>query len=304
VIATVAAHQLLSFRRQRVVWVMLATLLVMTALAGVIGWSSHRTIIGVYGEAVKILGAAGRPAPSNPFVLKPTLSLLSNMMIYITLIGALLALHVGHLSIVDDTGGVGRIVFSRRLSVASYTAGKMTGAGVLLAVTLASCGVVSAVSLWIVNGAVPTGPDLLRVVAFYAVSWMYLAVFVLVGMTGALLAHRRSIGLLGAVGVWLVVTFVVPQFTSGLRPTASLNPITDPVSTSQTFFRITSRGRPFSLVEQYKQFSGRMLETAPAESTAHTVMRLAPLVGSMAVLAAVCFVLVRHHDYSGSTTDE
>ena len=39
-IRTVAAQQVTSLRRERVFLALLATLLVMTALAGVIGWSS------------------------------------------------------------------------------------------------------------------------------------------------------------------------------------------------------------------------------------------------------------------------
>ena len=78
-IATIASHQLLALRRQRIFLALLATLMVMTALAGVIGWLSHDTIVRVYDEAVKALAADGQPAPPNPFDLKPTLSLLSNM---------------------------------------------------------------------------------------------------------------------------------------------------------------------------------------------------------------------------------
>ena len=75
-----------------------AMLVAVTVMAGVLGWSSHHTIVRVYDEATRLLAAAGQPAPPNPFLLKPTLSLLSNMVIYIPLIGALLALVVGHLT--------------------------------------------------------------------------------------------------------------------------------------------------------------------------------------------------------------
>ena len=90
-IATVASHQVLSLRRQRVFLALLITLLTMAALAGALCWSSHQTIVRVYDEAVKSLAANGQPVPPNPFLLKPTLSLLSNMVVYIPLIGALLA---------------------------------------------------------------------------------------------------------------------------------------------------------------------------------------------------------------------
>ncbi len=304
-ITTIASHQILALRRQRVFIALLGILLAMTALAGVLGWSSHRTIVGVYGEATRLLAAQGQPAPANPFTLKPTLALLSNMVIYIPLIGALLALVLGHLSIADDeAGGVGRLVFSRRVSRNTYLAGKVTGAAAVLAVILASSLVVSATSVWIVNRTVPTIAELGRLGLFYGLSWLYLLAFALIGMIAVLATRSKPIALLSAMGAWLVITFVIPQFTSGLRPTASLNPIIDPVSTSQTFFKVTSKARPFSVVEQYKTVSGRILETAPSEPMAQTIARTLPLALLAIVLIAIAAVLLSHHDFSRGAGDE
>lgn len=303
-IATVASHQVLSLRRQRVFLAMLATLLTMTALAGVLGWSSHQTILRVYDEAVKLLASTGKPAPPNPFLLKPTLSLLSNMVVYVPLIGALLALIVGHLSIVDDeTNGTGRLVFSRQISRTSYVLGKIASAAVVLAVVLAASLLVSVAALLVVNRTI-AGADLGRLLLFYGLSWLYLMVFALIGMVTVLMTRRRSIALLSAMGAWLVITFVIPQFTSGLRPTQSLNPITDPASTSQTFFKITSKLRPYSIVEQYKETSGRILQTASAESLGQTIQRVLPIAGLAVVLALLTIRLVQHHDFSRSANSE
>jgi ABC-type transport system involved in multi-copper enzyme maturation permease subunit len=304
VIAIVASHQVLSLRRQRVFLAMLATLLTMTALAGVLGWSSHQTIVRVYDEAVKLLASTGKPAPPNPFLLKPTLSLLSNMVVYIPLIGALLALIVGHLSIVDDeTNGTGRLVFSRQISRTSYVLGKIVSAAVVLAVVLAASLAVSVAALLVVNRTI-AGADLGRLVMFYGLSWLYLMVFALIGMVTVLMTRRRSIALLSAMGAWLVITFVIPQFTSGLRPTQSLNPITDPASTSQTFFKITSKLQPYSVVEQYKEASGRILQTASAESLAQTIQRVLPIASLAVVLALLTSRLVQRHDFSRSANSE
>ena len=303
-IATIASHQVLSLRRQRVFFALLTTLLTMTALAGVLGWSSHQTIVRVYDEAVKVLASTGKPAPPNPFLLKPTLSLLSNMVVYIPLIGALLALILGHLSIVDDeTNGTGRLVFSRQLTRTSYVLGKIASAAAVLAVVLAASLLVSVASLLVVNHTIAAG-DFGRLGLFYALSWLYLMVFALIGMVTVLMTRRRSIALLSAMGAWLVITFVIPQFTSGLRPTQSLNPITDPASTSQTFFKVTSKLRPYSVVEQYKQASGQILQTATAESVGQTIQRILPIAGLVVVLALVTVRLVQRHDFSRSANSE
>lgn len=304
-IATVAAQQFTSLRRQRIFLALLGTLVAMTAMAGVIGWMSRTTIVRVYDEAVRLLAARGQAAPANPFALKPTLSLLSNMSIYIPLIGALLAVVLGHLSVADDqSNGLGRLIFSRQVTRTSYALGKILSAAAVLALVLTASFGVSVLSLLAVNRAVPTGGELARLGGFYGLSWLYLLLFALVGMVTVLLTRRRSMALLAAMGVWLVLTFAVPQFTSGLRPTTSLNPITDPVSTSQPFFTATAKARPFSISEQYKEASGRILATAPGESGTDTTRRILPLAVSVAALAAATTVLVRRHDFSKGASDE
>lgn len=304
-IATIAAQQITSLRRQRTFVVLLGTLLVMTALAGVLGWSSHQTIVRVYDQAVLLLASQGKPAPPNPFGLKPTLSLLSNMAVYIPLIGALLALLLGHLSLADDqAGGIGRLIFSRPLTRSHYLLGKIAGAAAVLAVVLLASLLVSALSLLIVNSALPSAAELGRLLLFYALSWLYLMVFALIGMVTVLLTRRRSLALLSALGVWLVLTFAIPQFTSGLRPTTSLNPVSEPVSTSQPFFAFTAKARPISVSEQYKEASARILQTAAAEPVTDTVVRVVPLAVLLGGLGLLSLGLVRRHDYSRSIADD
>lgn len=304
-ILTIAVHQVRSLRRQRILLALLVALLVMTALAALIGWSSQRTIARVYTEAVALLAATGQPAPPDPVTLKPTLSMLSNMAIYIPLVGALLALVVGHMSVADDrSDGVGRLVFSRQVSRTSYVLGTLLGTAAMLAAVLAASLAVSAVSLVLLGGRALSVGDVGRLVLFYALSWLYLMLFAVVGMATVMTTSRRSLALLAALGVWLVLTFVVPQFTSGLRPTASLNPVTEPVSTSQPFFNLTARARPFSVSEQYKEASARILATAPAEPVADTVARVAPIASLLGGVGLLTLVLVRRHDYSRSTPGE
>ena len=304
-ISAIAAHQVLVLRRQRTFLGLLLILMVMTALAGVIGWSSQRTVQRVYDLAVPALQSSNQPVPPNPFDAKPTLSLLSNMSIYIPLIGALLALVVGHLSIVgDDAPGIGRLIFSRQVTRSTYLLGKLLGIACVLAVVLTACLVLSAASLALVNGALPTAGELARLVGFFALSYLYLLLFALVGMVTALMTRRTSIALLSALAVWLVVTFVVPQFTFGLRPTASLNPVADVVSTTQRFFAVTATARPLSLAEQYKTATSAVLGTGVAESSGRTALRVLPMLALVLALSLLAARLVGRHDYTTGGRDD
>lgn len=304
-IGVVAAQQLTVLRRQHTVVTVVAVLVAVTVLAGVLGWSSAATITRVYDQAVLLLASQGRPAPPDPLGLKPPLSLLSNMTIYVPVVGALLAIVVGHLSLSDEqTSGVARLLHSRLLTRRDYLLGKLVAVTGLLTAALAASLLVSGVSLVVVNRVFPTPDQLLRLLGFYGLSLLYLVVFALVAMVAVLLTRRRSLALLSALGVWLVVTFVVPQFTSGLRPTASLNPLSVPTGTSQTFFDITSRVRFLSLSEDFKDASGQVLATAAGQPATATVGQVVPLLVVAAALTGLALVLVRRHDYSRSAADE
>lgn len=303
-IATIASHQIVALRRQRVLLVLLTAFVAATALAGVLGWSSQRTIVRVFDEATRQLAATGAPAPPNPFLLKPNLALLSNMVVYVPLLGALFAVVLGHLSIADDENtGIARLIFSRRLSRASYAAGKILSLAVVLAGVLLASLAVSLIAVVLVNSGI-SGADLGRLTGFYALSWLYLLPFALIGMVTVLMTRSRSLALLSGIGAWLVITFAIPQFTSGLRPTQSLNPITESLGLSQAFFRFTANAQPLSVVEQYKSASGVVLDTAAPEAFTATLFSIAPLVGFVAALAALTFRLIHTHDFSRSAGNE
>ncbi len=299
----VARQQLRSLARSRTFVLMLGILLVMTGLSGFIGWSSHATIIRVYDQTVQTLTAAGKAAPPNPFASKPRLSLLNNMIIYIPLIGSLLAIVIGQRSVTDDRqAGVTRVIFSRPVGRSSYFWGKLAGSAFAGVAIMIACLGLSVVGLGLINQGLPTGSELVRLALFYALSGTYLFLFVLVGMVAALLTRSESLGLFAGVAVWVLVTFATPQFTSGLRPVASLNPVNDPVATSGSpFFKVTSKAKPFAVNEQYKALSTRILTVGSRLQPATSAGQLAPIAAFLLALGAWAHLLVRRQDFSEDT---
>ena len=296
----IARQHVQTLVRRKTFLLMLGVLVLMTALSGVIGWSSHSTILRVYDETVRTLTAAGKTVPPNPFASKPNLSVLNNMIIYVPLIGALLAVVIGHMSMMGDRqAGVSRVIFSRPLDRGSYFWGKVAGSTFVVAVIMASCLVLSIVAVTLINGGFPTASELLQLALFYTLSGAYLLIFVLIGAITALLARSQSMALLAAVAVWVVVTFATPELTSGLRPVASLNPVTDPVTVSSSpFFKVTSEAKPISVNEQYKALSTEILAEKSSPKLGTTAGQLAPIGGFVLLLGGWAYLLVRRHDFS------
>lgn len=302
----IARQHLTTLARRKTFVLMLGVLLLMTALSGLIGWLSHRTIIQAYEETVRTLQAAGKAVPPNPFSDKPRLTVLNNMTIYIPLIGALVAIVVGHLSVMSDRqAGVTRVIFSRPVSRSSYVRGKVAGSALAGGVIMAGCLVLSVVALTLINSSFPSGAELARLTFFYGLSGLYLLLFVLVGMVSALLFRSQSMALFVAIGVWAAMTFASPQFTSGLRPVASLNPITDPVSVNHSaFFRVTSKAKPIAVNEQYKALATRILTAGSPVQPGTTAGQIAPIAGIALLLGLWTGRLIRRRDVSEEGADD
>lgn len=304
--AVIARQHVSALARRQTFVLMLGVLLLMTALSGFIGWSSHSTITRVYEETVRTLAAKGVPAPANPFDSEPRLALLNNMIIYVPVIGALLAIIIGHLSVVDDRyAGVTRVIFSRPVARSSYFWGKLGGGAFAGTVILLACLALSAVTVTLVNGDPPTATELVRLAGFYMLSGLYLLLFVLIGTVTALLTRSGSMALFVAVAVWVLVTFATSQFTSGLRPVASMNPVTDPVTGTQSnFFEVTSKAKPIAVNEQYRTLSTKILTAGSGLDPLDTAGRVAPMVVFALVLGGWAHMLVQRHDFSEERPDD
>lgn len=303
-IVTLTHHQLRSIRRQRTFVMFLGSFVLITTMAALLGYSSSRTIVRVYDEATKLLAETGQPAPPNPFDVTPSLALLSNMTIYVPFIGAILAVVLGHSTVIDDkASGIGRLIFSRPLSRRTYLASKVLAVALALAVVMVVSWTISTVAVLLINGGISPG-DVGRLVTYFALSWAYLFVFVLLGIVTVLLTRQRATALLTALGVWVAITFVLPQVTSGIRPVASLNPLTAPAPAVQSFFQMTSHLRPLSLSEEYKSASATILRTGAGEALGQTLTHTAPVLVAAVALGALCLGLIHRHDYSRSGSDE
>lgn len=300
----VALQQLRSLRRQTVVVAILSLFLLMAMLTALLGWSSRHTVDGVYQVATELLTARGAPVPPSPVGLMPTLGMFANLEVYVPLIGALAAITLGHLAVVDDVaGGIGRLVFSRPISPDQWLLGRLTACGLVLSATTIASIFVTTVSLWFISG-VPSSGAILRLIAFHGLSLVYLMFFASIGALAMVLARRRAIGLVSALGAWMGVTFTLPQLASGLRPTSAFSPVAEPISGADRFFSVTSILRPLSITEQYKQGSAELLQLPQRAAGGSLVSPVIINLIALAVVAAAAMLATRRLDMTvGAAND-
>ncbi|GBE14783.1 ABC-2 family transporter protein [bacterium BMS3Abin14] len=261
-IRTIAGHEFLALRRQKTFALLLCVFLAMTLLSTYIGWSTKHTILRIYAATVQRMAAEGiTEIPVNPFLMTPALSILKNMVIYILLIGSLLAIIVGHSAFIRERrAGVSRILFTKPFDRREFVLGKMGGMLLVLTSVMAASFVISLFSASLISSRLLSFAEILRLFAFYAVSLEYVVVFAMLGFLFSITSKSESLALLSPVIIWIFISFVMPQLSSALDPTMLLNPTSIQAAFPQSHFFTTIREiiAPFSISENYTSM-GRML---------------------------------------------
>ena len=240
--------------------IILAIFILMSLASSYIGWSSQHTITNVYDATAKELVSAGKPVPPSPFESTSPLAIIKNMIIYVVLIGALLSITFGHVIAINDRkAGVTRILFSKPFSKKTFLLGKISSSLQILLIALLSSFIISILSLIVLNSfSIQIVSSLLL---FYLGSFIYLAGFTFLGIFFGLKTKNSTQAILIPLLIWIVITFALPELGSALYPTNSLNPILPQTNIldSPVLSTLHNVVYPFSISEQYKEFSSNAL---------------------------------------------
>lgn len=210
-----------------------------------------------------------------------------NAIIYVTLIGALLAIVMGaQATLRDRKAGTSGLVLSRPVAGVARLCGQFAGVGTVLAGVLALSMMLTWTIISAIVGAVLGVDATLRLIGFGALSWLLLAIFVLLGMLAGLRSRREASALLVPFVVWSLLAFVVPQIGTAARPVSLLNPVPAVVSSGSGFELAATITGPLSVTEQFKRLSGLLLQDATVTGSPAVTLT------TMAVTFLLIFIVV------------
>jgi len=262
--ATVANNEFRTLFKEKTFLLLLIIFILMTLLSTYIGWSSKTTVEKVYIETTKKLAETGpNEIPPDPFAKIPELSIVKNMVAYVFMIGTILAIVLGNNSFIRDRrSGVSKIIFSRPIHRSEIVNGKILGIIYALASIIVTSFIISLISTVVISGKVVSISETQRLLCFYFLSFVYLLIFAIIGLFFSIYSSNQSLALMVPILIWISVNFVLPELTSALNPTASLNPtnISSAIPHNSFFLVLQNTIKPFSISEIYKEVSGYLLE--------------------------------------------
>lgn len=276
----VIKQELVSAKREKLPQLLLVVFLMMTTVSSFIGWSTHKTVSSVYNEAL----AQGVTTAPSPFSGISPLYYARNTVIYVVLIGALLAIIMGVTAqLRDRKARTTDLLLSRPIDTWAYLSAKLSGLGTLLAGIVGISAVISWLSIVVITGGVLPLGDTGRLLGFYMLSWVFLMPFVILGMLSGIHAKRETTALLVPIIIWSCLVFVLPQLGTAEHPTALLNPVPAVSTSSGLFFKINQKiFSPLSITEHFKALSGSILNDSQSNNSS-PIVAVASMVGSLAL---------------------
>lgn len=289
-----ARHEMLNTRRARTAHLLLFVFIGMVIASSVIGWVTNQTVTGVYEKVV----AQGLTTAPNPFTGVTPLYYSRNAVIYVLLIGSLMAIVLGvQATLRDRKAVITDLVLSRPVASASRLLGQFAGLGVVLAAVIGISFVASWVIISMINGAPLGWADTGREVVFGLLSWVLLATFALLGMLTGLRSKQETTALLVPFVVWSAVAFVLPQIGTAARPVSLLNPVPAVSSTGSYFDIVSTITGPLSLTEQFKRASSIVLQDTTVTGNATSSILI--LLAFLAVMTVIVVATPRNRMRSG-----
>lgn len=209
-VTTLARHEIRAAIRSRILVVLLGILVTVTTISVLIAAADYRSQVADYQNYVASATAGGvtkiAPSPLRP------LSLLRSSVEYLEIIGAVIAITLGYLSVARERANrTFTLLRSRPVTAGEQALGSLLGAMAILATLVVVTMAVGVITTGLVGNDWINSGQAVKLLLATAAGVLYMTVFYCVGAAATAWSRNPAIGLMIALGIWLVVVMILPQ---------------------------------------------------------------------------------------------
>jgi len=292
---TIARKEFQAAFRSRIFLTITILFLGLSILSVYIGSTTKRAEMRVYNETVTTLQAQGAAVlPTAPEI--HTLTILDNLIEYVSIVGAILAVILGYNTLIEEkeSGGL-KLILSRPVYRDQLLLGKLLGNSAVIALLLGVVFVFNLVLLVLVGGILPTVGEVTRLLAFMGMAFSYMLIFLSLAMFLSIHMRDSATVFLITLVFWTVSTFVIPQMADTLMVNSSvINGISGAVNQLPQETALSRAVSYLSPTWYLRDIGSQLLQSAPGSGglsagtlAAHSLTTLlALLVPSAALIGA------------------
>lgn len=209
-IQTLAAHEYRAAVRSRILLTLIGILTIATIASVYVAAATHRSEVADY-QAYKAAAAASGLDHIAPSALAP-LSLLRGAFEYLQIIGAVIAVTLGYLTVQRERANrTLPLLRSRPVTAGEQATGSLLGAAALIATIVAVTGAVGIACIGTIGNDWINASELVQLLLAYLVSTIYMTGFYALGVACSARARQPVNGLIAALCVLVLFVLVTPQ---------------------------------------------------------------------------------------------
>ncbi len=204
--------------RSRTFIYMVALLASLTIVSLSISFLVFNSQVTEYHNSLEVLKQIGKMPDSPPPILYP-LNLLRGVVDYIEIIGAVLGIILGYISISKERNSKAlKLLLTRPLTRKDITFGKMIGNTIFILLLMMFIGVIIFLEVFLVGGIMLTSGEILKLLLFVVFSTMYIMLFFMLSFFLSLRQKTVSHALIISFIVWLFFVLILPQIGDTMDP--------------------------------------------------------------------------------------
>lgn len=218
-IFAVAKKEFTDALKNKVFLVFLAFLLFLIGTSIVVASFDFQSKVVVYQNALIKLKQSGQVVENLSEPQFFPLQLLRGAIEFLEIIGAILAIVLGYLSIAKEKGNnTLRLVLTRPISRLSFYSGKFLGNALLLVSVAGIVFVGVTLVVEVVGKTMLTGPQLFRILLTFAFTIIYLLIFFSISAALSTLMKSLPNALIVSFVIWILFVLIIPQIGDTMDP--------------------------------------------------------------------------------------
>lgn len=199
--------------------VLLGFLLILTVTSMLVASLDYQNKVAEYNKSVQALIDLGK---SRDVIVAPQfypLKMLRGVINYVEIIGAIMGIILGYLSIAKEKGkNTLHLLLSRPLSRFDIAAGKIVGNSVIVLAALGFMAMVIYLIVWTIGGVRPLAVEVIKLILVIAASYLYIMFFFCLTSILALKMKSLSNALVISFVIWLCFVLIIPQVGDTMDP--------------------------------------------------------------------------------------
>jgi ABC-2 type transport system permease protein len=190
---------------------MLAILGFLTIVSLSVSFLVFNNQLSEYQKALEILKQIGK-IPDYTFPLLFPLNLLRGVVDYIEIIGAILGILLGYISISKERNtNALKLLLTRPLTKKDIAYGKILGNALFVFLLMTAIGLIIVLTIYFAGGIVLIGSEIIKVLLFILFSTIYIMLFFMVAFFFSLQQKTISHALIISFIIWLILVLIFPQ---------------------------------------------------------------------------------------------